>query len=53
MIQRLIHTILKATMGNSATASIIAEEGRVTLGKCYKYRMRTKRLNKEIEQSRI
>jgi len=40
-------------MGTSATASIIAEEGRVTLRKCFKYIQRTKRLNKEIEQSKI
>jgi hypothetical protein len=40
-------------MGTSATASIIAEEGRITLRKCFKYRLRTKRLNKEIEQSKI
>ncbi len=53
MIQKLILTLSKLTMGTSATASIIAEEGRVTLRKCFKYRLRTKRLNKEIEQSKI
>ena len=53
MIQRLISTISKATMGTSATASIIAEERRVTLRKCFKYVQRTKRLNKGIEQSKI
>ena len=52
MIQELIRTISKSTIGTSATASIIAEEGAVTLGKCFKYRQRTKRLNKEIEQSK-
>ena len=40
-------------MGTSATASIIAEERRVTLRKCFKYVQRTKRLNKGIEQSKI
>ena len=40
-------------MGSSATASIMAEEGRVTLGKCFKYIKRAKRLDKEIEQSKI
>jgi len=53
MIQKLVRTISKLTMGTSATASIIAEEGRVTLGKCFKYRLRAKRLNKEIEQNKI
>ena len=52
MIQKFIHTISKLTMGTSATASIIAEEGRVSLWKCFKYRWGTKRLNKEIEQSK-
>jgi hypothetical protein len=53
MIQKLIHTISKSTIGASATASIIAEEGRVTVRKCLKYRKRTKSLNKEIEKSKI
>ncbi len=53
MIQKLTHKISKLTMGASATASIIAEEGRVTLQKCLKYRQRTKNLNREIEKSKI
>lgn len=53
MIQKFIHTISKLTLGTSATASIIAEEGRVSLRKFFKFRQRTKRLNKEIEQSKI
>jgi hypothetical protein len=52
MIQKLIRTISKLSIGSSATASIVAEEGGVTLGKCLKYRQRAKRLNKEIEQSK-
>ena len=53
MIQKLIRTISKSTIGTSATASIIAEEGRVTLGKCLKYKLRTKKLNKKFKQSKI
>ena len=53
MIQKFIDTISKLTMGTSATASIIAEYGRVTLRKCFKYIQRAKRLDKEIEQSKI
>jgi hypothetical protein len=53
MIQKLIRTISKLTLGTSATASIIAEEGRVTLRKYLKYRLRTKKLKKEIKQSKI
>ncbi len=52
MIQKLIRTISKLSIGTSATASIVAEEGGVTLGKCLKYRQRAKRLKKEIEQSK-
>jgi hypothetical protein len=53
MIQKFIHTISKLTMGTSATASIIAEEGRITLRRYLKHRKRTNRLNMEIEQSKI
>jgi len=53
MIQKFIHTISKLTIGTSATASIIAEEGRVALRRYLKHRKRTNRLNKEIEQSKI
>jgi len=53
MIQKLIRTISKSTMGTSATESIIAEEGRISLRKFFKHRQRTNRLNKEIEQSSI
>ncbi len=52
MIQNFIHTISKLTMGTSATASIIAEEGRLTLRRYFKHRKRTKCLKKEIEQSK-
>ncbi len=40
-------------MGTSATASIIAEEGRVTLRRFLKHRKRTKRIDREIERSKI
>jgi hypothetical protein len=53
MIQKFIHAISKLSMGSSATASIIAEEGRVTLRRCLKYRQRTNNLNREIEKSKI
>ena len=53
MIQKLIQAISEKTIGTSATASIMAEEGRVSLGKCFKYVKRAKRLNREIEQSKI
>jgi hypothetical protein len=53
MIQILMRTISKLTLGTSATASIIAEEGRVTWRKYLKYRLRAKKLEKEIEQSKI
>jgi len=53
MIQKLIRTISKLTLGTSATASIIAEEGRVTWRKYSKYRLRTKKLKKEIKQSKV
>ena len=50
MTQNIIHTISKITMGNSATDSILAEEGSVTLRRFLKHRKRTKRIDKEIEQ---
>ena len=53
MIQKFMHAISKLSMGSSATASIIAEAGRVTLRKCIKYRQRTNNLNREIEKSKI
>lgn len=53
MIQKLIRTISKLTLGTSATASIIAEEGRVTWRKYSKYRLRAKKLKNEIKQSKI
>ncbi len=52
MSQKLIYTISKLTVGTSATASTIAEEGRITLRKCFKNVKRAKRLNKEIEQGK-
>ena len=39
-------------MGSSATASIVAEEGRVTLRRFLKHRKRTKRIHKDIAQSK-
>ena len=53
MIKKLIPTISKITLGTSATASIIAEEGRVTWRKYLKHRLRTKNLKKEIKQSKL
>jgi hypothetical protein len=50
MIKKFVHTISKITMGTSATESIIAEEGSVTLRRFLKHRKRTKRIDKEIEQ---
>ena len=52
MSQKYLDAIAKLTMGTSATASIIAEEGQVTLRKCVKYRKRTRKLNRVIEQSK-
>ena len=39
-------------MGTSATASILAEEGRITLRKCFKYRRRVQELAGEIQRSK-
>ena len=52
MIQKIIHTISKRTLGTSATNSIIAEEDRITLRRFLKHRKRTTRIGTEIEQSK-
>ena len=52
MIQKIIHIISKITLGTSATDSIIAEEGRITLRRLLKHRKRTIRIGTEIEQSK-
>ena len=53
MIQKFLHTISRITMGTSATDSIIAEEGGVSLQRFLKHRKRTNRIEREIEQSKI
>jgi hypothetical protein len=40
-------------LGNGATVSIVAEDGKVTLKKYRKHRRRLKRFNKEFKQSKI
>ena len=40
-------------LGSSATESIVAEDGKVTLRRYYKHRLRIKKLNKSCKQSRI
>jgi hypothetical protein len=40
-------------LGSSATETIIAEDGKVTLRKYYKHRLRIKKLNKNFRQSKI
>jgi hypothetical protein len=49
--QQLLNKITKSTLGLGATESIIAENGKVTLKKYYKYRKRQKHLNKAFCKS--
>jgi len=51
--QQLLNRITKSTLGNGATESIIAENGKVTLKKYQKHRRRLKKLNREFRQSKI
>ena len=51
--QQLINKITKSALGNGATESIIAENGKVTLKKYHKYRKRQKNLNKEFRKSNL
>ncbi len=51
--QQLLHRITKSTLGNGATESIIAENGKITLKKYHKYRKRQKNLNKEFRKSNL
>jgi len=51
--QQLLNRITKSTLGNGATESIIAENGKITLKKYHKYRKRQKNLNKEFRKSNL
>jgi hypothetical protein len=51
--QQLLNRITKSTLGNGATESIIAENGKITLKKYHKYRKRRKNLNKEFKNSNL
>ena len=53
MYQQLLNRITKSTLGNGATESIIAENGKITLKKYHKYRKRQKNLNKEFRKNNL
>jgi hypothetical protein len=50
--QQLLNRMTKSMLGNGATESIIAKDGKVTFKKYHKHRRRLNRLNKEVNQSR-
>ena len=51
--QQLLNRMTKSTLGNGATESIIAKNGKITLKKYHKYRKRQKNLNKEFKKSNL
>ena len=50
--QQLLNRMTKSMLGNGATESIIAKDGKVTLKKYCKHRLRLNRFNKEFNQNR-
>lgn len=51
--QQLLNRYSRLMLGSSATETIIAEDGKLTLKKYYKHRLRIKKLNKNFRQSKI
>ena len=51
--QQLLNRYSRLMLGSSATETIIAEDGKVTLRKYYKHRLRIKKLNRNFRQSKI
>ena len=51
--QQLLNRYSRFMLGSSATETIVAEDGKVTLRKYYKHRLRIKKLNKNFRQSKI
>ncbi|MEE9610141.1 MAG: hypothetical protein V3W19_02760, partial [Desulfatiglandales bacterium] len=51
--QQLLNRYSRLMLGSSATETIIAEDGRLTLRKYYKHRLRIKKLKKNFRQSKI
>jgi hypothetical protein len=51
--QKLLNIIAKSTLGNGATESIIAANGKIALKKYHKYRKRQKHLNKAFRKGNL
>jgi hypothetical protein len=51
--QQLVNRIAKSILGKSTLESIIAEDGKVGLRRCFKIKSRTLKLNQEFRQSKI
>jgi len=51
--QQLVKRIAKSILGSSTLESIIAEDGKIGLRRCFKIKSRTLKLNQKFRQSKI